>query len=307
MQWLRLYDDVLDDPKIQQLSPVLFKHWINLLCLANKGSPRGTLPHGHDLAFRLRVSPTKASDLVREFYNLGLLDVDGDVMKPHNWDERQRKSDNVAERVAKHRGNVTRNVTTPLAVTPPDTDTDTEQKQTQRVPPVIPQKPEPPKPEPSHIPKPRTDRQKAADVLYERRFAIFEAYCRGVGMHPESVSGQQSKSRSLNTLTVPILDSPECEPGVVEALTIYTVSAYDWRHGKKTPSLAEVLAAFPEWDQAGRPERVDRQPRAPTPITRNGTRPRDMTTDEKMAEADAILERKRQPMNVIDVPFRHGG
>ena len=42
-QWLRLYDDVLDDPEVQRLPPDLFKHWVNLLCLANKGTLRGTL------------------------------------------------------------------------------------------------------------------------------------------------------------------------------------------------------------------------------------------------------------------------
>ncbi len=57
-----------------------------------------------------------------------LLDeVDGNLV-PHNWDKRQFESDDVAARVRKHRNGVTGNVTNPLRVTPPDTET--EQRQT---------------------------------------------------------------------------------------------------------------------------------------------------------------------------------
>lgn len=136
MQWFRLYDDLLDDPKAQQLKPELFKHWINLLCLANKGTPRGTLPGMKDIAFRLRVSALKADEIIDQFLMMGLLDYENETLQPHNWDRRQRASDDVAERVRKHRSNVTE----PLPVTPSklsgatDTDTDTEQNQKENTP-----------------------------------------------------------------------------------------------------------------------------------------------------------------------------
>jgi hypothetical protein len=50
-------------------------------------------------------------------------------------------------------------------------------------------------------------------------------------------------------------------------LTRYTAAAFAWRDGKQTPSLSEVLGAFPEWDKAGRPEKPI--PRV-TPIRANG-------------------------------------
>jgi hypothetical protein len=134
MQWLRLYDDVLDDPKVQRLPPELFKHWINILCLANKGTPRGSLPSTlDDFAFRLRLSPGDALCVLTELQERGLIVGLGEAgWKPHNWDERQFKSDDVNARVKAHRDrNVTRNVTPQkqetLHVTPPDT----EQKQIQ--------------------------------------------------------------------------------------------------------------------------------------------------------------------------------
>jgi hypothetical protein len=33
-RWFRVYDDLVDDPKVQQLDPSLFKALINFWCLA---------------------------------------------------------------------------------------------------------------------------------------------------------------------------------------------------------------------------------------------------------------------------------
>jgi hypothetical protein len=133
MQWLRLYDDLLDDPKVQRLSPELFKHWINILCLANKGAPRGTLPStSEDFAFRLRVSREELTHILVQLSEAGLLERDNqNRLRPHGWEARQFKSDDVNARVKAHRE---RNVPSlkeetlhaTLHVTAPDTDTDTE-------------------------------------------------------------------------------------------------------------------------------------------------------------------------------------
>lgn len=134
MQWFRFYDEVVDDPKAQQLPPVLFKHWINLLCIANKERERGTLPCVRDIAFRLRLTEAKTRAILEELTALGLLDKVGVTLHPHNWDGRQRRSDNVTERVAKHRSNVTRNDTGNNDDAFPRariTETDTEQNRTE--------------------------------------------------------------------------------------------------------------------------------------------------------------------------------
>jgi hypothetical protein len=136
MKWFRFYNEVLDDPKVQKLHPALFKHWVNLLCLASEMDDAGDLPSEETIAFRLRVKPCEVRAILAKLHAAGLLDevanVDG-ASEPrrfcsHNWTQRQRCSDNSATRVAKHRAEKQEKVT--LQETLPkrtvDTDTDTE-------------------------------------------------------------------------------------------------------------------------------------------------------------------------------------
>lgn len=127
MKWFRMYSDALDDPKVQRLPGETFKAWVNLLCLANDGEPRGTLPCLSDIAFRLRMTPQEAAQLINELTARGLLDSGDDAtLQPHNWNQRQYRSDDINARVQKHRAKRDGNVTETLRVTPPDTDTDTD-------------------------------------------------------------------------------------------------------------------------------------------------------------------------------------
>lgn len=144
MKWFRLYDDVLDDPKVQQLPPATFKHWINLLCLASKTEPRGTLPQMSAIAFRLRLSEAKAMALISELSSLGFIDGDDDeTLRPHNWEGRQRMSDNVADRVRKHRAAVSGNEHVTLQKRTVDTDTDTDTEKDRNL--TVSGSPKPPK------------------------------------------------------------------------------------------------------------------------------------------------------------------
>lgn len=87
LPWLRLYTEVLNDPKVQNLSDRLFRAWINLLCVASKY--RGVLPEIEELAFLLRIKPAKATVLLEELRAVGLFDeIDGHIA-PHNWKGRQ--------------------------------------------------------------------------------------------------------------------------------------------------------------------------------------------------------------------------
>lgn len=140
VQWLRLYEDVIDDPKVQRLPATLFRHWVNLLCLANQGKPRGRIPHRpDDIAFRLRISTEDAADVVSALVAAELIEIEDGHLVPHNWDKRQFKSDDVNARVQAHRArNVTGNVSPPtppqhhetLHATAPDTEQRQRQKQT---------------------------------------------------------------------------------------------------------------------------------------------------------------------------------
>lgn len=104
MEWFRFYSSSLDDPKVQRLPAELFKAWVNLLCLANEGDPRGTLPSLTDIAFRLRMSEEEAAAVLTDLENRNLIDHYFDnEMTPHNWEGRNPPSDSSTERVRRFR------------------------------------------------------------------------------------------------------------------------------------------------------------------------------------------------------------
>ena len=105
--WLRLYVEILDDPKVQRLDPPLFKLWINLLCAAGRCS--GLLPPLADLAFMLRRDESALSADVDALVAAALFDRSPEGLRPHNWEGRQYRSDSSTERVKRHR-NKQRNV-----------------------------------------------------------------------------------------------------------------------------------------------------------------------------------------------------
>jgi hypothetical protein len=184
--WFRFYRSVLDSKKVQALSPVLFKGWINVLCCADDD---GILPTVADCAWKMRAEEAKVSQLIDDLISRGLFDRDADgAVRAHDWAEHQFKSDSSTDRVKRHRenkkqqdgtvtGNVTeseqtagkerqRNVSPALQGTPPDTDTDseTERKKDAR-PRVAP-------PDPRFLafwnayPKPDGDSQTAAEIAW---------------------------------------------------------------------------------------------------------------------------------------------
>jgi hypothetical protein len=122
-QWFRLYETILDDPKVQRLKPDLFKAWVNLLALACRRD--GTLPNIEDMAFALRVTEDVATKWLNSLISCGLVDVTGDGWMPHNWASRQFKSDVSAERVKRYRERH-RNAECNVTETPSESETDTE-------------------------------------------------------------------------------------------------------------------------------------------------------------------------------------
>ena len=121
-RWFRLYDDVLNDPKVQRLSGESFKFWINMLCIASKNG--GVLPGIEDMAFALRVSNDVCTSLIDELKTCGLIDGSKRLV-PHGWEKRQYKSDTSTDRVKRFRER-SRNVTETVSETAPDTDTETD-------------------------------------------------------------------------------------------------------------------------------------------------------------------------------------
>lgn len=120
-RWFRFYEGALDDPKVQRLAPELFKAWVNILCIASRGD--GILPPIEDIAFALRLPEARASAYIKSLQMHGLLDEAEDGYTPHNWNGRQHKSDDSAERVKRHRQrkrNEPCNGDVTVTVTPPE-------------------------------------------------------------------------------------------------------------------------------------------------------------------------------------------
>jgi hypothetical protein len=122
MRWFRFYDDAINDPKILKLSDNLFRVWVGILCSASKND--GKLPNVDDLALMIRIKPEKMRAALDALVKAGLIDTDGVISSPHNWDKRQFKSDVSNERVKRYRQRQ-RNVTE----TPPDTEQIQKQKE----------------------------------------------------------------------------------------------------------------------------------------------------------------------------------
>lgn len=117
--WFRFYTEALDDPKVQRLDPVLFKAWVNLLCLAKKND--GILGSIEAIAFALRETEETVSSWIKTLSELGLFDSKKNTWEPHNWRKRQYKSDSSTDRVKRFRErtkDVSRNA--------PETETETE-------------------------------------------------------------------------------------------------------------------------------------------------------------------------------------
>lgn len=120
ISWFRFYSEVVDDPKVQRLPLLLFRAWVNLLCVANKNG--GVLPEMVDVAYSLHVTESRALAITNELWEAGLFDKKDGIFSPHNWERRQFRSDVSTERVKRFRerqGNVSETVTETVSVFPP--------------------------------------------------------------------------------------------------------------------------------------------------------------------------------------------
>jgi hypothetical protein len=104
-RWFRLYEDVVNDPKLQRLPAKLFKNLINLWCISSAND--GLLPSIKDIAFKLRLTEAKVQEVIDKLRAAGLIDETDEGLQPHNWNGRQFKTDvedpTAAERMRRYR------------------------------------------------------------------------------------------------------------------------------------------------------------------------------------------------------------
>lgn len=104
MSWLRLYVETMDDPKVMQLDPKVFRAWVICLCLAKEGNAGyGIIPPASVVAFKLHVSESAAAKYIAELVEKQLIDVSESGSTPHNWNGRQYVSDVSTSRVKRFR------------------------------------------------------------------------------------------------------------------------------------------------------------------------------------------------------------
>jgi hypothetical protein len=130
VNWFRFYDEVVEDPKVQQLPPEVFKAWVNLMCLAAKNSlKRGDLPDLASISYQIHMRRDKTQTTINILLKAGLLErVDG-VLRIHNWNKRQYQSDSSTPRVKRFRNSplpVSETAAETFQKRPQNTDTETE-------------------------------------------------------------------------------------------------------------------------------------------------------------------------------------
>ncbi len=117
-RWWRCYADAHRNPKIARLSDKDFRLWHRLLCIASEND--GKIPPASDLKLLLSARLDHLLGGLDRLIRGGLIDALDDGYEPHNWSEKQYKSDTSTPRVQRFRNK--RNV----SETAPDTETDTE-------------------------------------------------------------------------------------------------------------------------------------------------------------------------------------
>lgn len=125
--WWRFYNTAPDHPKILRLTDAQFRGWAILNSLASKMG--GVIPDDMVLiAMALRKTAAKALDLVTALLAATLLDRVEGGYAPHNWNEKQFKSDVSTERVKRFREKK-RNVSETDQRQSTETETETEKKE----------------------------------------------------------------------------------------------------------------------------------------------------------------------------------
>ena len=135
MEWLRLYSNIINDPKIMQMPERYRWRYIALLCLFRIKSD--SFPTESEIIFSMRIKKQEWELTKKEFEKRGLI-VEDTI---NGWTTRQYKSDDSYARVKRFR-NVSetpelKDVT--VTVTPPDTDTDTDTETEQKKKRITPQ------------------------------------------------------------------------------------------------------------------------------------------------------------------------
>lgn len=132
MKWFRMYTEIVDDPKMSDLSDREFRLFVSLLCVASEREKDGVINLCPDkIAWRIRASVKEVISLQEKLIQLKILNNNGVGVEFIHWKERQFRSDNSTDRWRKWKdSNVCTNVGKLLAPTATETETETEKDTT---------------------------------------------------------------------------------------------------------------------------------------------------------------------------------
>ena len=100
--WFKLYHEILDDPKMGQLSDRLYRRCIELFALAGDYDHDGLLPALEDIAWRLRLPADELQKDITDLQALKIITSNEDGLVVTNFSKRQEPISG-AERVASFR------------------------------------------------------------------------------------------------------------------------------------------------------------------------------------------------------------
>lgn len=106
--WIKLYTEIVSDPKMGRLTDRQFRVCINLFALAGVEDHDGLLPTTTDLAWHLRMSVDDLANDLQALAQVGIIAAVDDVWLIAKWQDRQARSPSaqpeaVLERVRRYR------------------------------------------------------------------------------------------------------------------------------------------------------------------------------------------------------------
>jgi len=101
-KWIKLYHEVLDDPKMGKMSDHLWRRTIEFFLLAGKAERGGELPPIEDMVWTLRTTEKEIMKCLGELEALGIVTL-GEVISVTNFEKRQESYLTDAEKQQRHR------------------------------------------------------------------------------------------------------------------------------------------------------------------------------------------------------------
>ena len=87
--WIKIYHEILDDPKMGRMSDMLWRRTIELFLIAGEQDNEGHLPKLGDMAYRLRLSDDELSKDLDELQKMNIIHSDDGAWIVTKFAERQ--------------------------------------------------------------------------------------------------------------------------------------------------------------------------------------------------------------------------